>query len=146
MKIPSLPLVAGTIALIAAPAFAQDIGGILRISGDVEINSNGGYVGATDKQPVVAGQKLRLAEGARATVEFGVDCKRIYDTAGVHTITPADCKKKKDNDDKNNDGSSGGNGSAQGLSNLAKASIGLASGVIVAARINQNRKDNPTSP
>lgn len=87
----------------AHPALAQDVTATLRVNGQVMVSAGGDFVTARDGQPVLAGQRLLIGDGASATVEYGRDCKRSFDTAGVHVIPPGRCDEDRDDDSREED-------------------------------------------
>lgn len=85
---------------LALPAGAQGVTGTLKVRGTVMVSVDGQFVRASNGQPVTAGMQLTVGEGASATVQFGPDCKRTYESAGTYTITPARCDNDRKQDDK----------------------------------------------
>lgn len=83
---------------VAVPAMAQDVAATLRARGTVMVSTGGEFTSASDGQPVVAGQRLMVGDDGSATVEYGRNCKRTYDKAGVYTIPPARCDEGRDED------------------------------------------------
>lgn len=96
--IPRLVLSCGFLSM-ALPAMAQDAAATLRIQGNVMVSSGGEFTTATDGQPVVAGQRIMVGDDGSATVNYGPDCKRSYESAGVYLVEPSRCEQRK-NDDK----------------------------------------------
>ena len=92
------PIVGFLFLATAFPALAQDVTATLRIHGQVMVSAGGDFVGARDGQPVLAGQRILVGDGASATVEYARDCTRSFDTAGVHVIPPGRCDEDRDDD------------------------------------------------
>jgi hypothetical protein len=92
------PIVGFLFLATAFPALAQDVTATLRIHGQVMVSAGGDFVGARDGQPVLAGQRILVGDGASATVEYVRDCTRSFDTAGVHVIPPGRCDEDRDDD------------------------------------------------
>jgi hypothetical protein len=125
---------------LALPAGAQGVTGTLRVQGTVMVSVDGQFVRATNGQPVTAGMQLTVGEGGSATVQFGPDCKRSYESAGTYTIAPARCDNDRKQDDRSRkedmrqSEGEGDAGSEQGQaagspgSSGAAASAGAASG------------------
>lgn len=117
---------------LAGPLGAQGVTGTLRVQGTVMVSVDGEFVRATSGQPVAAGMQLTVGEGGSATVQFGPDCERSYESAGTYTITPARCDK---NDRKQDDKSRGedsqqsqGQGDARSAQQQAAGSSGSGAG------------------
>lgn len=93
------PPIVGLLFLATAfPVVAQDVTATLRIHGQVMVSAGGDFVSARDGQPVLAGQRILVGDGASATVEYARDCTRSFDTAGVHVIPPGRCDEDRDDD------------------------------------------------
>lgn len=104
MRAKALPIAVIAILATALPALAQDVTATLRTRGNVMVSTGGEFVTARDGQPVLAGQRILVGDGASATVEYGRDCKQSFDTAGVHVIPPGRCDDNdNDNDDRDED-------------------------------------------
>jgi hypothetical protein len=80
MKKTSIALAASLLAIIAAPAFAQDAApsGPDRIvleskAGSVMTSTGGAFETAAPGKPLVAGESMMLTEGANATVAYYYD-------------------------------------------------------------------------
>lgn len=86
----------GLFLAVAFPATAQDLAGTLRIRGNVMVSSGGEFTSARDGQPVLAGQRVLVGDGASATVEYDRDCKQSFETAGVHVVAPGHCDDSDD--------------------------------------------------
>lgn len=87
MKIASL-LIASTL-LVAAPALAaeDDAVATLRVqSGDVKVSTGGDFGLVNTGVRFHGGNRLMLAEGARAVVRYDNDCEEEYTKPGVYTI------------------------------------------------------------
>ena len=121
-------------AALAFPAMAQDIAvtATLRVQGPVMVSSGGEFATASDGQPIVAGQRIMVGDNASATVNYGQDCKRSYESAGVYTIEPARCDKRNRKDDQ----------SSQGHPAVTTAAVALGAAVAMAAVI-QDREESP---
>lgn len=101
------------------PAGAQNLAATLRVDGDVRISMGADFVPATDKQPVLVGQRILVGENATAKVVYTRDCSRSYGDPGVYTVGPADCRKDKDRkDEQQQQAGTEGNGSGSGGSPL----------------------------
>ena len=98
MRASVLPGIALLVLATAFPALAQDVTATLRIHGQVMVSAGGDFVSARDGQPVLAGQRILVGDGASATVEYARDCTRSFDTAGVHVIPPGRCDEDRDDD------------------------------------------------
>lgn len=98
MRAIALPSIALFVLATALPALAQDVTATLRIHGQVMVSAGGDFVSARDGQPVLAGQRILVGDGASATVEYARDCTRSFDTAGVHVIPPGRCDEDRDDD------------------------------------------------
>jgi len=123
-----LSLTLAAITLVAAPASAQDLTATLRIQGTVMVSTGGEFHDATDGQPIVPGQRIMVADGATATVQFSRDCKRSYTQAGVYTITPALC----DQDERERQGEEGGEQGAEAGSSSPLTTVGIILGTVIA--------------
>jgi hypothetical protein len=123
---------------LAFPAMAQDVSvtATLRILGDVMVSSDGEFTTASDGQPIVAGQRIMVGDNASATVNYGQDCKRSYESAGVYTIEPARCDKRNRKDDQ----------SSQGHPTVTTAAITLGAAVVAAAAIQSGEESPPDRP
>lgn len=86
----------GLFLVVAFPTTAQDLAGTLRIRGNVMVSSGGEFTSARDGQPVLAGQRVLVGDGASATVEYDRDCKQSFETAGVHVVAPGHCDDSDD--------------------------------------------------
>src|SRR5690606_23756280 len=97
MRAKASPIVSiGLFLAVAFPATAQDIAGTLRIHGNVMVSAGGEFTSARDGQPILAGQRLLVGDGASATVEYGRDCKQEFDAAGVYVVPPGRCDDSDD--------------------------------------------------
>lgn len=103
MRAIALPSVAVLLLATANPALAQDVTATLRVNGQVMVSDGGNFVSARDGQPVIAGQRILVGDGASATVEYGRDCERRFDSAGVHIIPPGRCDEDQDDDRREED-------------------------------------------
>lgn len=103
MRAIALPSIALFVLATALPALAQDVTATLRIHGQVMVSAGGDFVSARDGQPVLAGQRILVGDGASATVEYARDCTRSFDTAGVHVIPPGRCDEDRDDDSREED-------------------------------------------
>lgn len=130
MSLPKPHLLAiAAITLIAAHVSAQDLTATLRINGEVMISSGGAFSDAVDGQPIAAGQRIMVAEGASATVQFSQDCKRTYGEAGVYTVTPTLC----DEDERQRQSEKAAEqGSELAGNDSTLASVGIILGTVVA--------------
>ncbi len=141
---------------LAPTAMAQDATATLRIRGSVMVSSGGEFITARDGQVVIAGQRILVGDNASATVEYDRDCKRSFDTAGVHLIPPARCEDDNDNDRDDEDrsqereqqsaeqgGSAEGSvATASGTSQLATLAVALG-GVVAGAGLMEQREESP---
>lgn len=123
---------------LAFPAMAQDIAvtATLRVQGEVMVSSGGEFATASDGQPIVAGQRIVVGDNASATVNYGQDCKRSYESAGVYTIEPARCDKRNRKDDQ----------SSQGHPRVTTAAVAMGAAVVVAAAIQGGEESPPDHP
>lgn len=126
-----LATVVGLLVLVCV-AHAQGVTGTLRVQGTVMVSIGGQFVRATNGQPVTAGMQLTVGEGASATVQYGPDCKRSYESAGTYTITPARCDsndRKQDDKSRSEDSQqSQGQGDAGSAQQQAPGSSGSGAG------------------
>lgn len=145
-------LLLATALLAMAPAMAQDATATLRARGSVMVSSGGEFITARDGQPVIAGQRILVGENASATVEYDRDCKRSFDTAGVHLIPPGRCDDDDDRDDDDRSqereqqsveqgGSAEASATASGTSQLTTLAVALG-GVVAGAGLMEQREES----
>lgn len=84
-----------TIAIAAAlafsaPVFAAEAPLTLSVTGDVKVSAGADFSAANSGRVVDAGNRIMLAEGARAVITYGAGCRVVLDQPGVYTV-PATC-------------------------------------------------------
>ncbi|MDG6348283.1 hypothetical protein QAA18_05940 [Luteimonas sp. 8-5] len=148
------PPIVGLLFLATAfPVVAQDVTATLRIHGQVMVSAGGDFVSARDGQPVLAGQRILVGDGASVTVEYGRDCTRSFDTAGVHVIPPGRCDEDRD-DNREDDRSrqreqSAEQGAGQGSATVSSAAtpwtaLATALGAVAATgALMEQQEDSP---
>jgi hypothetical protein len=128
---------------VCLPAGAQDLAATLRVNGDVRISMGADFVPATDKQPIVVGQRILVGENATAKVVYGRDCSRSYGDPGVYTVGPADCRKdKKRKDQQQQQAGTEGTAGASGGTPLVGTLSTVLGTVLAGQQSLEHRKDS----
>ena len=79
-------VLAAALLLMAMPVMAQDSTITLQAQGNVMLSEGGEFATAATGTKLEAGDRLMLAEGARARVIYENGCDVTYEEAGVYSI------------------------------------------------------------
>ena len=126
------------------PAASQNLTAVLRVQGNVMVGNGNGFVPAVDRQPIVAGQRIMVGDGASATVAYSSDCKRSYSDAGVYTVEPGNCKSR-DRDRTQDESAENTLAETAGGQTLQTVGIILGSTILAAEGIRQQENDTAIS-
>lgn len=128
--------------VMTLPVLAQDATATLRIQGNVMVSSGGEFTTAVDGQPVLAGQRVMVGDNGTATVNYGPDCKRTFDSAGVYLIPPGRCDERR-KDDKSQEQQASVQGTGSTWTTLA---VTLGATAIGATALQQEDDTPPDTP